>query len=78
MRWPKLASASRGTYRSMLNTFVRLTLLLALCIAAVLVGLFALKVIVIAAIIAALVIGVLFLVNLIRRIGARTALPTRR
>ena len=62
----------------MLNTFVRLTILLALCIAAVIVGLFALKVIVIAAIVAALAIGVLFLVNFVRRIGARAALPSRR
>jgi positive regulator of sigma E activity len=62
----------------MLNTFVRLTILLAICIVAVIVGLFALKVIVIAAVIAALVIGVLFVVNFIRRIGARPALPTRR
>ncbi|MBV8364856.1 MAG: hypothetical protein JO193_09855 [Candidatus Eremiobacteraeota bacterium] len=62
----------------MLNTFVRLTLLLALCIAAVIVGLFALKVIVIAAIIAALVIGVMFLVNFIRRIGRRPELPIAR
>jgi len=62
----------------MLNTFVRLTILVAICIAAVIVGLFALKVIVISAIIAALVIGVLFVVNFFRRIGARPALPTRR
>jgi len=59
----------------MLNTFVRLTILVAICIAAVIVGLFALKVIVIAAIIAALVIAVLFLVNFVRRLGGRPSLP---
>jgi len=57
----------------MLNTFVRLTLLLAICIIAVIVGLFALKVIVIAAIIAAIVIAVLFLVNFVRRASTRSA-----
>jgi len=59
----------------MLNTFVRLTILLAICIVAVIIGLFALKVIVIAAVVAAIVIGVLFLFNLVRRIGSRAAMP---
>ena len=62
----------------MLNTFIRLTILLAICILAVKLFLLAVPIIVIAAVIAALVIGVLFVVNLVRRINRPPALPTRR
>ncbi|MBV9148719.1 MAG: hypothetical protein JO024_02550 [Candidatus Eremiobacteraeota bacterium] len=62
----------------MLNTFVRLTILLAICILAVKLFLLAVPILIIAAVIAALVIGVLFVLNFIRRIGERPSLPTRR
>jgi len=62
----------------MLNTFIRLTILLAICILAVKLFLLAVPIIVIAAVIAALVIGVLFVVNFFRRINGPPAVPTRR
>ncbi len=62
----------------MLNTFVRLTILLALCIVIVKVALLALPIVVAAAVIAALLIGVLFLVNFVRRLGRRPQLPISR
>ncbi|MBV8150842.1 MAG: hypothetical protein JO101_11860 [Candidatus Eremiobacteraeota bacterium] len=58
-----------------MGLFVRLTLLIALAIVVLMAVAFLLKLAFVAAIIAALVLGVLVLINLVRRIGGGDRAP---
>ncbi len=61
----------------MLNIFVRLTLIIALGIAALFVALIIFKVVIFAAIVAAIVVGGLFVFNFLRRSTVGSSLNTR-
>ena len=61
----------------MLNTFIRLTLVIALGLVALFVALIIFKVVFFAAIVAAIVIGGLFAFNFIRRASAGSSLNIR-
>jgi hypothetical protein len=63
----KTLSLPGEPFAMLLNTFVRLTLLIALAVVVLFIAAFVLKIVLVAAIVAAVVVGILFAVNLFRR-----------